>query len=78
MAFDDVGQAATEEDKVRISKRSDKLLVKNAKFPPEDIIFDPNILTIGTGMKEGEMPVCEDQWWRVKLVLRLSLSQHYP
>ncbi|KAL7472162.1 hypothetical protein ACHAXS_012483 [Conticribra weissflogii] len=52
MAFDEEGQAATEEDKVRICKRSYDILVNEVKFPPEDIIFDPNVLTIGTGMEE--------------------------
>merc|ERR1719162_1204594 len=52
MAFDEVGQAATEDDKVRICKRSYDILVDDVKFPPEDIIFDPNVLTIGTGMEE--------------------------
>ena len=52
MAFDEHGQAATEEDKVRICQRSYDILVNQVKFPPEDIIFDPNVLTIGTGMEE--------------------------
>lgn len=52
MAFDEVGQAATREDKVRICKRAYKLLTEKANFPPTDIIFDPNILTVGTGMEE--------------------------
>jgi len=52
MAFDEQGQAATFEDKVRICKRSYDLLVDTAGFPPEDIIFDPNILTVATGMSE--------------------------
>merc|ERR1711871_761800 len=52
MAFDEEGQAATEEDKVKICKRSYDILVKEVGFPPEDIIFDPNILTIATGMSE--------------------------
>jgi len=52
MAFDEQGQAATEEEKVRICKRSYDVLVNKVKFPPEDIIFDPNVLTIGTGMEE--------------------------
>merc|ERR1719498_661012 len=52
MAFDEEGQAATESDKVRICKRSYDILVNKVKFPPEDIIFDPNVLTIGTGMDE--------------------------
>merc|ERR1712127_46735 len=52
MAFDEEGQAATESEKVRICKRSYDTLVNEVKFPPEDIIFDPNVLTIGTGMEE--------------------------
>lgn len=52
MAFDEEGQAATESEKVRICKRSYDILVEKVKFPPEDIIFDPNVLTIGTGMEE--------------------------
>lgn len=52
MAFDEEGQAATEEDKVRICKRSYDILVNEVRFPPEDIIFDPNVLTIGTGLEE--------------------------
>ena len=52
MAFDEDGQAATESEKIRICKRSYDVLVNKVKFPPEDIIFDPNVLTIGTGMEE--------------------------
>jgi len=52
MAFDEQGQAATEEDKVRICKRAYKLLTEKAKIPPSDIIFDPNILTVATGIEE--------------------------
>jgi 5-methyltetrahydrofolate--homocysteine methyltransferase len=52
MAFDEEGQAATEDEKVRICKRSYDILVNQVKFPPEDIIFDPNVLTIGTGLEE--------------------------
>ncbi|GBG29276.1 Methionine synthase [Hondaea fermentalgiana] len=52
MAFDEEGQAATEDEKVRICKRSYDILVNEVRFPPEDIIFDPNVLTIGTGMEE--------------------------
>ncbi len=52
MAFDGKGQAATFEEKINVCKRSYDLLVNQADFPPEDIIFDPNILTIGTGMEE--------------------------
>mmetsp|Transcript_5527 Transcript_5527/g.7789 ORF Transcript_5527/g.7789 Transcript_5527/m.7789 type:complete len:1431 (+) Transcript_5527:1-4293(+) len=53
MAFDEQGQAASREDKVRICKRSYDILVSEPiYYPPEDIVFDPNILTIGTGIEE--------------------------
>merc|ERR1719487_2343420 len=52
MAFDEQGQAATEEEKVRICKLSYDILVNEVRFPPEDIVFDPNILTIATGIEE--------------------------
>jgi 5-methyltetrahydrofolate--homocysteine methyltransferase len=51
MAFDEQGQAATFEDKIRICERAYRILVEIG-FPPEDIIFDPNILTVATGMEE--------------------------
>jgi len=52
MAFDETGQADTAERKIEICERSYKLLVEEAGFPPEDIIFDPNILAIATGIEE--------------------------
>ena len=52
MAFDEQGQAATYEDKIRICERAYRILVDDIGFPPEDIIFDPNILTVATGMEE--------------------------
>lgn len=52
MAFDEKGQAADYETKIAICERAYRLLVDKANFAPEDIIFDPNILTIGTGIKE--------------------------
>jgi 5-methyltetrahydrofolate--homocysteine methyltransferase len=52
MAFDEQGQAATYEEKIRICKRAYEILVDQVGFPPEDIIFDPNILTVATGMEE--------------------------
>jgi cobalamin-dependent methionine synthase I/methionine synthase I (cobalamin-dependent) len=52
MAFDDQGQAATYEDKIRICERAYRILVDEIEFPPEDIIFDPNILTVATGLEE--------------------------
>ncbi|MEJ6636552.1 MAG: methionine synthase [Akkermansiaceae bacterium] len=52
MAFDEQGQAATYEDKCRICKRAYDILVDEVGFPPQDIIFDPNILTVATGIEE--------------------------
>jgi 5-methyltetrahydrofolate--homocysteine methyltransferase len=52
MAFDETGQADTFERKVEISSRAYKLLTEKAGFHPEDIIFDPNILPIATGIEE--------------------------
>lgn len=52
MAFDEKGQADTYERKIKICKRAYDLLVNKINFPPEDIIFDVNILAIATGIKE--------------------------
>uniref|UniRef100_A0A3P9N267 Methionine synthase n=1 Tax=Poecilia reticulata TaxID=8081 RepID=A0A3P9N267_POERE len=52
MAFDEDGQATDTERKVEICTRAYNLLVSKVSFDPNDIIFDPNILTIGTGMEE--------------------------
>jgi 5-methyltetrahydrofolate--homocysteine methyltransferase len=52
MAFDETGQADTIERKVAICQRAYKLLVEKAEFNPQDIIFDPNILAIATGIEE--------------------------
>ncbi len=52
MAFDEKGQAASFERRIEICKRAYLLLTENVQFPPEDIIFDPNILAIGTGIDE--------------------------
>ena len=52
MAFDEQGQAATYEDKIRVCERAYRILVDQVGFPPEDTIFDPNILTVATGMEE--------------------------
>ena len=55
MAFDENGQATSTEDKVRICKRSYDILVNQVGFPPNEIIFDPNILTIATGIEEHSL-----------------------
>ena len=52
MAFDEQGQADNTERRVEICTRSYNLLTKEVGFPPQDIIFDPNILTVATGMDE--------------------------
>ena len=52
MAFDETGQATDAKRKFEICKRSYDLLVDKIQFNPSDIIFDPNILTIGTGLEE--------------------------
>ena len=52
MAFDETGQADTTNRRVEICTRSYNLLTEKVGFPPEDIIFDPNILTVATGMEE--------------------------
>ncbi len=52
MAFDEKGQADTEERKVEICTKSYKILTEKVGFPPEDIIFDPNIFAVATGIEE--------------------------
>ena len=54
MAFDEDGQAATYARKIGICERAYRILVEEVGFPPEDIIFDPNILTVATGIEEHD------------------------
>ncbi len=54
MCFDETGQATTIDHKVAIAHRAYKILVEEVGFPPEDIIFDPNILTVATGIEEHD------------------------
>ncbi|MCE2811926.1 MAG: methionine synthase [Planctomycetaceae bacterium] len=54
MAFDEKGQATETLEKARICKRAYDLLVNELAFPPQDIIFDPNILTVATGIEEHD------------------------
>ena len=54
MAFDEEGQATTVERKVAIATRAYRILTEDIGFPPEDIVFDPNILTIATGIEEHD------------------------
>ena len=71
MAFDEQGQAATYEEKIRICERAYRILVDEVGFPPEDIIFDPNILTVATGMEEHNN-------YAVDLHQRHALDQGQP
>ena len=52
MAFDEQGQAATVERRVEILGRAYRILTEEVGFPPEDIVLDPNVLTVGTGIEE--------------------------
>src|SRR5437762_11727188 len=52
MAFDEVGQADTLNRKVEICTRAYRILTQQVGLPPQDIIFDPNILTVATGIEE--------------------------
>jgi 5-methyltetrahydrofolate--homocysteine methyltransferase len=54
MAFDELGQADTYQRKVQICERAYRILVDEVGFPPEDIIFDPNIFAIATGIEEHD------------------------
>ncbi|MGF1511800.1 MAG: methionine synthase [Myxococcota bacterium] len=66
MAFDEKGQADTRERKFEICKRSYELLVNKLNFPPQDIVFDPNIFAVATGIEEHNnyaldfIGACED------------------
>jgi len=55
MAFDEVGQADTYQRRIEICKRAYDILVDKVKFPPQDIIFDPNIFPVATGMEEHRL-----------------------
>ncbi len=52
MAFDETGQATRVEHKVSIAERAFRILTEEVGFPPEDVIFDPNVLTVATGIEE--------------------------
>lgn len=66
MAFDEVGQADTRERKIEICRRAYQILTDEVGFPPEDIIFDPNIFAVATGIEEHNnyavdfIEVCKD------------------
>lgn len=52
MAFDETGQATETDHKVQVCRRAYELLTQRVGFPPQDIVFDPNVLTVGTGIEE--------------------------
>ena len=94
MAFDETGQADTVERKVEICERAYKLLTEQAGFDPSDIIFDPNILAIATGLEEhndyavnyieatriikATLPGREDQRRRQQPVVLVPRQRHRP
>ncbi|OUR92632.1 methionine synthase [Flavobacteriales bacterium 34_180_T64] len=71
MAFDEQGQADTFERRIKICERSYKILVNVVGFPPQDIIFDPNIFPVATGMDEHRLNALDffnaTQWIRENL-----------
>ncbi|MDI9256580.1 methionine synthase [Flavobacterium sedimenticola] len=71
MAFDEEGQADTYQRRIDICKRSYDILVNEVHFPPEDIIFDPNIFPVATGMEEHKLNALDffkaTQWIRENL-----------
>src|SRR5262249_41691078 len=54
IAFDEVGQATTVERKAEIATRATRILTEELGFPPEDVILDPNVLTVATGIEEHD------------------------
>jgi cobalamin-dependent methionine synthase I len=71
MAFDEKGQADTYERKIEICERAYRILVDEVGFPPEDIIFDPNIFAIATGIEEHNN-------YAVDFIERHALDQAEP
>ena len=82
MAFDEKGQADTFERKIEVCARAYKILTEQVDFNPHDIIFDPNVLAVATGIEEHnnyavdrmdqkELARCTRQWWREQPVVLL-------
>ena len=72
MAFDEQGQADTYERRVEIATRAVNLLVDEVGFPPQDIILDPNVLTVATGMAE------HDSYARDFIESTRTLKERFP
>ena len=66
MAFDEQGQADTRARKIEICRRAYKILTEEVGFPPEDIIFDPNIFAVATGIEEQQQQLRAGLYRRVK------------
>jgi len=75
MAFDEDGQADSYERRIKICKRSYDILVNNVKFPPQDIIFDPNIFPVATGMEEHRLNAID--FFRATKWIRKNLPYVY-
>jgi len=72
MAFDETGQAVDVDHRLRIAERAWTILVDEIGFPPEDVVFDPNILAIATGMEE------HDDYGRSFIEATRLLKERYP
>ena len=80
MAFDERGQADNLERRKEICARTYKILTERSGFPPEDIIFDPNVLTVATGMEEHNNYAVDfieaARWIKQNLPRRESQRRH--
>jgi 5-methyltetrahydrofolate--homocysteine methyltransferase len=72
MAFDEKGQAETVEQKVSVCERAFKLLTEKVDFPPEDIVFDPNIFAVATGIEE------HNDYARAFIEATLIIKERFP
>ncbi|MEO6537179.1 MAG: vitamin B12 dependent-methionine synthase activation domain-containing protein [Ferruginibacter sp.] len=74
MAFDEVGQADTKKRKVEICQRAYKILTEQVGYDPQDIIFDPNIFAIATGIEEHNNYALDfiDATWEIKKLMPLT------
>jgi methionine synthase (B12-dependent) (EC 2.1.1.13) len=80
MAFDEQGQADNYERRIEICERAYRILVDEVGFPPEDIIFDPNVLTVATGIEEhanyAKDFIEATRWIKQNLPLRTRQRRH--
>lgn len=81
MAFDEDGQADSYERKIGICKKSYDILVNEVGFPPEDIIFDPNVFAVATGIEEHNnygVDFINATQWICKIYLALMCPAGFP